>query len=137
MDTERLAGEFIAGTLPKNQWTHEAHLRVGLWHSLHYPRDAALGLLRDRIRSYNAATGVQNTSTEGYHETITRFYLAVIGAFLASVDLGRPVDELAQELIARFGERNLPLRHYSRERLFSADARLGWLEPDLEPLPGA
>jgi hypothetical protein len=80
---------------------------------------------------------VQNTSTEGYHETITRFYLAVIRAFLASVDSGRPADELARELIARFGDRNLPLRHHSRERLFSADARLGWLEPDLEPLPGA
>jgi hypothetical protein len=137
VDTVRLAGEFIARTLPKSDWTHEAHLRVGLWHTLHHPRDVALALLRDRIRSYNAATGVQNTSSNGYHETITRFYLAVIRAFLASVDAGRPIDELAQELIARFGDRNLPLRHYSRERLFSTEARLGWLEPDLEPLPGA
>jgi hypothetical protein len=137
VDTDRLAGGFIARTLPKSEWTHEAHLRVGLWHTLHYPRDAALALLRDRIRGYNVATGVQNTSSEGYHETITRFYLAVIGGFLASVDSGRPIDDLAQELIARFDDRNLPLRHYTRERLFSADARLGWLEPDLEPLPGA
>jgi hypothetical protein len=112
-------------------------LARGLWHSLHHPRDTALNLLRDRIRAYNVATGVENTSSEGYHETITRFYLAVIGAFLASVDSGRPIDELAQELIERFGDRNLPLRHYTRARLFSAGARLGWLEPDLEPLPGA
>jgi hypothetical protein len=137
VDTDRLAGELIARTLPKNQWTHEAHLRVGLWHSLRYPRDAALGLLRDRIRAYNLATGVQNTSREGYHETITRFYVAVIAAFLGSVDSSRVIDELAQEFIERFGDRSLPLRHYTRGHLFSADARLGWLEPDLESSAGA
>jgi hypothetical protein len=27
------------------------------------------------------------------------------------------------------------MRHYSRARLFSVDARRGWVEPDLEPLP--
>jgi len=45
------------------------------------------------------------------------------------------MDELAGELIERFGKRELPLRHYSRERLFSVGARLGWVEPDLQQLP--
>jgi hypothetical protein len=33
------------------------------------------------------------------------------------------------------GRREWPLRFYSRERLFSVEARLGWVEPDLEALP--
>jgi hypothetical protein len=53
-----------------------------------------------------------------------------------STDQRRPLDELAQELIARCGDRELPLRHYTRERLFSVDARLRWVAPDLEPPPG-
>jgi len=127
----------IARSLPKAEWTHHAHLRAGLWHALHYPDDVALDLLRERIRAYNQATGVANTASSGYHETITRFYLHVISTYLRSVDSRRAIDELAQELIARYGDRDLQLRHYTRQRLFSPEARFSWLEPALEALPGS
>ena len=134
-DTERLVEAFIARTLPKREWTHEAHLRVGLWHVLRYADSTALPLLRERIRAYNEATGVPNTETSGYHETITRFYLHVIRRFVQSVDGSRPIDELAWSLIEQCGDRILPMRYYSRERLFSPGARAAWIEPDLAPLP--
>jgi hypothetical protein len=127
----------IVRSLPKAEWTHHAHLRAGLWHALHYPDDVALDLLRERIRAYNEATGVANTASSGYHETITRFYLHVIRTYLRSVDSQRAIDELAQELIARYGDRDLQLRHYTRQRLFSPEARFSWLEPALEALPGS
>ena len=38
-------------------------------------------------------------------------------------------------LLAPEGRRDWPLRFYSRERLFSKAARLGWVEPDLAKLP--
>jgi hypothetical protein len=136
LKTDHIAREFIALTLPKAEWTHKAHLRVGLWHALRFSDETALDLLRARIRSYNESTGGINSDTAGYHETITRFYLVMIRAFLQSVDRLRPVDELAQELIERCGDRVLPLRHYSKERLFSVEARRCWVEPDLLPLPG-
>ena len=41
----------------------------------------------------------------------------------------------SESLIASLGDRDLPLRYYSRERLMSVAARTGWLEPDLSPLP--
>jgi hypothetical protein len=44
------------------------------------------------------------------------------------------MDELAEELIRECGDRDLPLRHWSRELLMSKAARLGWVEPDLAPL---
>lgn len=136
MDTDRLAREFIALTLPKSEFTHEAHLRVGLWHALRHSDEESLELLRLRIRAYNAANGGVNTDDAGYHETITRFYVSVIGDFVRSVDSNRPVDELARELIEQRGDRRLPLRHYSQERLFSVEARLRWVEPDVLALPG-
>ncbi len=132
-ETERIAAALIDRTLPKVQWTHEAHLRAGLWHAFHHPADA-LDLLRSRIRAYNESTGVANTANSGYHETTTRFYLVVIRKFLDSADAARPIDELADELIAKFGARDLPLRHYRRETLFSAEARRSWVPPDLEPI---
>jgi hypothetical protein len=135
LDTDRIVREFIARTLPKSEWTHEAHLRVGLWHALRYADAAALELLRGRISAYNEATGVANTAQSGYHETITRFYVHVIRVFVRSVNPVSPIDEMAHALIEQWGDKNLPLRHYSPHRLFSAEARRAWVEPDLAPLP--
>ncbi len=132
--TERLAVAFGECRLPKAEWTHEAHLRVGLWHLLRDPPGAALDRLRDGIRRYTLATGGANTDTSGYHETITRFYVCAIGRFLAAADRTRTVDDLADDLVRACGDKVLPLRHWPRERLMSPEARREWVEPDLLPL---
>jgi len=132
--TEQTAQAFCERTLPKAQWTHCAHLRVGLWHVLHHSAEDALVLLRTRIRALNESHGVANTETGGYHESITRFYVWQIGVFLDENDGTRPLDELAEQLILRCGDKALPLRHWSKDRLMSVEARLGWVEPDFLPL---
>jgi hypothetical protein len=135
-ETLDLVVKFLDLSLPKAKWTHAAHLRVGLWHLLHHPAEAALALLRERICRYNLATGGQNTDTAGYHETITRCYVRLIAAFVASADRSRPLDDLGEELVRALGDKELLLRWYSKERLFSVEARRGWVEPDLgEDLP--
>ena len=132
--TERLVAIFQDRTLPKAAWTHEAHLRVGLWHLLQYPPPIALDRLREGITRLNEAHGTPNTDRGGYHETITRFYVAIIARFVAQCDCSRPLDHLAEELIAQFGHPDLPLHYYSRALLDSLPARRGWVEPDLRPL---
>lgn len=79
--TDQLAGGFIDLSLPKENWTHYAHLRVGLWHAMRYPRAESLDLLRARISAFNQAKGGENTASAGYHETITRFLRACHRAF--------------------------------------------------------
>jgi len=133
--TDQLASGFIDLSLPKSEWTHQAHLRVGLWHAMRHSPAETLHLLRHRISAFNQAKGGENTASAGYHETITRFYVQVIGQFLASVDASRPIGELERELIGLYGDKELPLRYYTRERLFSTEARLGWVAPDLLALP--
>src|SRR5690349_4675427 len=94
----------------------------------------ALELLRDRISSYNESVGTANTDSSGYHETITRFYVIVIDRFLSTADRSLDPDALAQQLIGAYGDRRLPLHHYSESRLFSPVARRSWVEPDLRPI---
>lgn len=134
-ETARTAGAMIALTLQKDQWTHAAHLRTGLWHVLHHDDLHALDLMRARIRAYNVVTGGQNTETGGYHETITRFYLLMIRAVLRASAPDLPVDALAERVLDLLGEPGLPFRFYSRDRLLSPAARAGWHEPDLAALP--
>jgi hypothetical protein len=135
VSTDALARAFVDCALPKAEWSHEAHLRVGLWHRLRMPAVEALEVLRERIRRYNVATGGVNTDTDGYHETITRLYVILIDHWVAAADVSRDVDALAGDMVAALGSRELPFRHYTRERLLSVDARRAWVEPDLAPLP--
>ncbi len=82
-ELEELVSGFEDGTLPKPRWTHRAHLAVGLVYCDRMPAPVALALLRERIRRYNVASGGENTSTAGYHETITRFYIYIVRRFIA------------------------------------------------------
>jgi hypothetical protein len=121
-------------TLPKLHWTHRAHLAVGLRYRERMPAAQALALLRERIRRYNVASGGANTSTAGYHETITRFYLWVVGRFLEEDREGGDLAARANRLYLRYGSRDLPRRYYSEARLMSPEARASWMEPDQRPL---
>lgn len=130
-DEVRLVGEgMLACTLPKEGWTHEAHLSTCLWLIVERPDIAPEHDLPGLIRRYNESVGGQNTDTAGYHETLTQLYIRGVRAFLAAQregDLLALVNGLLQSPIA---PRGWPLRFYSRERLFSVDARRAWIEPE-------
>jgi hypothetical protein len=132
----RLVARFEDGTLPKEAWTHQAHLAVALWYASCLPFEEALVVVREGIRKVNAAHGVTTTPTGGYHETITRFYMTVIRRYVAEEagETGSDWAARVNRLLARYGARDLPLRHYTKDLLMSADARFGWVEPDLRPI---
>ena len=129
-----LVRRFEDCTLPRDEWTHAAHLTVALWHLLQFDWPEAVARVRRCIKRYNAAHGIRPTPTGGYHETLTLFWLRTVRAFLeAERNEARTLVRLANELVAS-ADRSLPLAHYTRERLFSPEARAGWVEPDLKPL---
>ena len=77
-----------------------------------------------------------NSDTEGYHETITRVFLHGVRLFLAEANPSESPHELVNELLlSPMGRRDWPFRFYSRERLFSVEARRHFVPPDLAALP--
>ena len=126
---------FAECTLPNSAWSHRAHLTAALWHLRQSPPLEALTAMRDGIKRYNRSVGTIDTPTNGYHETITIFYVRVIASYERELDPTRGFAVAANVLFDRFGDRNLPYRHYTKERLMSVEARARWVEPDLEPLP--
>lgn len=133
---ERVGEGLLARTLPRPEWTHEAHLAATTYLLLRHP-ELDLDLeLPDIIRGYNESVGGTNSDTEGYHETITRSFLAGVRSFLARADHAVPLHMLVNALLASpEGQRDWPLRFYSRARLFSLEARRNFVSPDLNPLP--
>lgn len=126
----RILGGVERRTLPRPEWTHQAHLvfatalldREGLAGA----EASAPGL----IRAYNESAGGVNDDTQGYHHTITLLFLRRVEAFLAPYR-DEPIGVRATRVLAStLALSDYPLRFYSRERLFSVEARRSWIEPD-------
>ena len=133
-DIDRIGRGVIDRTLPKPQWTHAAHFAAAFW-VLHQPGMDAARDMPGLIRAYNAATGVPNSDTEGYHETITQASIGAARAWLAERPGVPLAAALAGLLQSPYGRSDWLLAHWSREALFSVEARRAWLAPDLRPLP--
>jgi endonuclease III len=122
-------------SLPKPRWTHAAHFAVALWLISRRKDLDASRAMPGFIRAYNEATGVANTDTDGYHETITQASLRAARSFLLQ-NPAQSLFETCNALMASpLGKSDWLLAYWTRARLFSVEARRNWVEPDLKPLP--
>jgi hypothetical protein len=133
-DIARIGEGVIARTLPKAEWTHAAHFAAAVW-VLTRPHLDAFRDMPGLIRAYNEATDTPNTDTGGYHETITLASLRATRAHLAARPDASLSAALAELLAGPFGRSDWLLAHWSKDRLFSVEARRTWVEPDIQPLP--
>lgn len=133
-DIERIALGVVDRTLPKPEWTHAAHFAAALWMLSRPDRDAAAEM-PGLIRAYNEATGVANTDTEGYHETITQASLRAARAHLAAKPEAPLSERLASLLAGPCGRSDWLFAYWTKAALFTPTARRGWVEPDVQPLP--
>jgi hypothetical protein len=132
----RIGEGLLACTLPKADWTHEAHLGATLWLIRDRPDVDVDARIAAIISAYNESVGGVNDDSQGYHDTITRCFVAGIRLHLSDRAPDEPLAEAVNALLASpIGQRGWPLRFYSPERLFSAAARRGLVPPDLISLP--
>ena len=134
-DIRALGEGLLACALPREAWTHEAHLGACLWLLSERPDidvDAEIGTI---IRRFNESVGGVNDDTQGYHDSITRAYVAGVRLFLTETSEAGLAARVNSMLLSDVGRRDWPLRFYSRDLLFSVAARRRFVEPDLAPLP--
>ncbi|MBY0305983.1 MAG: hypothetical protein K2W86_12655 [Sphingomonas sp.] len=118
-------------TLPRPEWTHEAHLAATTWLVVER-RDIDLDAdLRGIISRYNESVGGVNDATQGYHHTITCCFLAAVRDHVRETEGQGLAERVNALLLSPRGRRDWPLRFYARERLFSVEARLTSVTPDL------
>jgi hypothetical protein len=132
----RVGEGLLARDLPREEWTHEAHLAATTYLLLRHPEIDLDRELPDLIRRFNESVGGVNSDSEGYHETITRLFLHGVRLFLAEADTSEPLHELVNELLlSPMGRRDWPLRFYSKNRLLAVEARRAFVPPDIGALP--
>jgi hypothetical protein len=133
MDDHALWEAFTESRLPADRWTHREHLRVAWMYLDRHPLDEAHVLMRVGIIRLNAFHELVETPARGYHETLTRVWLALV-AKLRTTATETTSDAFVEAHAGSLG-RDAVLSHYSRERLMSVRARAIFVEPDLAPLP--
>jgi hypothetical protein len=118
---------FESCQLPGERWTHRAHLAVAATYLRAYPLPEATDRARAHIRRYNESRGNQT----GYHETITLLFMRLVARELETgpADLTTFVNDLARRLTV-----DCLYGYYTRDRLWAAEARSGFVKPDLRPL---
>ncbi len=125
---------FESGTLPKERWTHAAHLLVGACYVHRLGQVLAIDHMRQCVRRYNEAVGGKNTATSGYHETITVFWIKVLDTLLLQA---RPIgrEKFAALAVERYaGQRDLFRRFYDFDVVASTAARAVWMPPTVEEI---
>jgi hypothetical protein len=126
---------FETCTLPKERWTHAAHILGGACYVHRLGEREALDHMRFSVQRYNVAVGGQNTATSGYHETVTGFWIKLLAAFLVT---RQPISraDFATLAVSHFSpQRDIYTRYYSYDLIADTAARAQWRAPDLQPLP--
>lgn len=125
----------LACRLAREEWTHEAHLAACLYllaARLDVDVDAEIAGI---ISRFNESVGGVNDDANGYHDTITRAYVAGVRLFLRDSPAGGLAERVNALRLSPMGRRDWPLGFYSRDLLFSVAARRGFVAPDRAPLP--
>ena len=123
-------------SLRREEWTNEAQLAACCWLLVERPDIHPERDLPDLIRRFNESVGGVNSDSEGYHETITQCFIRAVRVFLERTDPALPLVAKVNGLLrSAEGRRGWPLCFFDPKTLFSREARLGWVEPDLAKLP--
>ena len=126
--------QWQSGNLPKSSWTHAAHVAVATCLAFDHAPERALELTRSGIIHHNESVGTANTETSGYHETLTRFWSAIIGE---AVRAGNFPTRLAavRHTVEKFGNDRGAFRpFYSFDVVNDRRARREWIPPDRSPI---
>jgi hypothetical protein len=131
----RIGTALFDRTLPKPEWTHAAHFAAAIWVIAARPDLIAARDLPPAIRAYNEATGVPNTDTGGYHETITQASIRA-ARHMVETHRGASLAHIANALMASpLGDKDWLLEYWEKPTLFSTTARRAWIDPDRAPMP--
>jgi hypothetical protein len=126
-----LAEGFETCTLPDDDFDHSAHLAVAVWYLSNMTVEQATARMREGLLRFLAHYGVD---PQKYNETITQFWVRRLDKLLSETDSNLPLAERANQTIERAGDSKLVFDYYSRELIFSDEARANWVQPDLKNL---
>ena len=126
-----LVRSFEDATVSRDDWKHAEHLVVALYYLSHHDMETATTKMREGILNLlEKGFNVDLTKEMPYHETITVFWMRTLNEYNLSTNGASLVDK-ANEVAVKF-DKDYPLRFYTRDRLFSDEARARFIDGDIQ-----
>ena len=122
---------FEAGAFAPANFSHRAHVQLAYVYLAESDVDLALERMRAALVSFLCHHGIPASK---YHATLTRAWILAVDHFMHR----SPEASSSDDFIARnpaLLDSKIMLTHYSAELLFSDEARAGFVEPNLDPIP--
>jgi hypothetical protein len=111
------------------EFTHARHLTVAAWYLCHLsPEEAQVRMKTGLVRF------IEHHGKQGYHETITRFWMEIAGKFVERMPREAGIMEKVNNILECFDNKDVLFEYYSRERVLSEFARREWVGPDLKAI---
>jgi hypothetical protein len=130
-DDQAFARAFEAFKVKPDDFGHRAHVRLAYIYSCDRPVADAADSMKRALLGFLAHLGAPPGK---FHETITRAWIMAVAHFMAESSACSSADEFI-EANPRLLDSKIMLKHYSAEVLFSAEARAGFVEPDVSAIP--
>lgn len=116
---------------PPAEFNHRLHLRLAYIYLCEKPQEVALEAMRDWTFRYLEHHEVDPAK---YNETLTRAWMLAVRHFMARTPHSISSEDFLNQNEAIL-ESRIMMTHYSKELLFSDDAKFRFVEPDLDPIP--
>ncbi|MCW5589064.1 MAG: hypothetical protein KIT27_05300 [Legionellales bacterium] len=114
--------------IPKQEFDHEALLRVSWLYLNTYEFDTASAEIVYRLKNYAQSLEDDNF----YHDTLVRFWIYMV---YRAIEVN-PYGEIFSDFLTHnehLMDQSLPLDYYQEETLLSKSARHKWEIPDIKP----
>jgi hypothetical protein len=128
-EIETVVQKFEQCEYSPKEFTHAHHLSVAAYYLQTVSPTQALTRMRSALQRFTA-----HHQVKGYHETITRFWLALVAYALENCPDTKLTDRVTM-VIACYPDKNAIFDYYTDKTLQSVEARQDWVPPDLKALP--
>ena len=137
MTDDELLHQLEDRSLPFEQWTHRAHVRVAFSCLRQHPFAAAADRVRAAITAYNAHHRISEGPTSGYNETTTVAFLRLIDATMRAYGpaMSTADGDAFCDTHPHLMHRQVLRLFYSPERRMLPAAKAAFVEPDLTAFP--
>lgn len=130
-DDQIFRRNFEAGLVPKEDFTHRAHLRLAYTLLCDHDVPTSTEKMRTALANFLKINGVP---AEKYHETLTSSWVQAVRHFMHRAGATRSFDAFL-DADDRLLQSDIMLSHYTKATLFSDAARADFVTPDLSPIP--
>jgi hypothetical protein len=131
-EIEEVVRRFESCDYQPEEFFHARHLTVAAWYFLLFDTKTAEERMRAGLRKF-----IRHHGKNGYHATITEFWLHLVKRTLEDTDLGKALVSRINQVVEALSNKGLINEYYSPERLQTPGAKASWTEPDLKRISGS